>query len=281
MMVHGAPCAGLYYSVALTNGSGQNLDNNNNATSAQSDGFDTTARVRANFAEWLGRSDMILHGGVSYNEGTMAMRVAPDTPPEAAYALTAGRSLKFFDPEPFSGSDVDRQRWGAEGAVAYGPVKLQGEYMQVNYEGRSAAGVHYDRDIRSWYAEATWIATGENYPDIYSGGVFTRIRPKTNFGENGYGAVELGLRYSKFDASDFQILAVGSANPGTGVLLDTATKRYANEADEWVLAANWILNPFVRVMANYAHTSFDSAVLLNGKASDHEDVLSMRAQFDF
>jgi phosphate-selective porin OprO/OprP len=119
MMVHGAPFAGLYYSVALTNGSGQNLDNNNNASSAQSDGFDTTARVRANLAEWLGRTDMILHGGVSYNQGTMAMRVAPDTSPEAAYALTGGRSLKFFDPEPFTGSDVDRRRWGLRG---HGPT---------------------------------------------------------------------------------------------------------------------------------------------------------------
>jgi phosphate-selective porin OprO/OprP len=65
------------------------------------------------------------------------------------------------------------------------------------------------------------------------------------------------------------------------VLLNTATRRYANQADEWTLAANWILNPFVRLIANYTHTAFDSSVLLNGKSSDYEDVLSMRAQFDF
>lgn len=282
VMVHGAPITGLYYSLALTNGTGMNLDNNNNATSgAQGDGFDVTGRVRANFADLLNKPDMVLHAGVSYNQGTMEMRTAPDTAPEAAYVLTAGRSFKFFDPEAFSGSDVDRTRWGVEGAWAQGPFKLQGEYMQVNYEGTSAGGTHYDRDIRSWYAEANWIATGENYPEIYGGGVFTRIRPKSNYSDNGYGALELGLRYSRFDASDFSLLPAGSPNPGTGVLINTASRSYSNEADEWTLAANWILNPFVRVMANYVRTNFDSDVMVNGESADHEDVVTMRAQFDF
>lgn len=269
MMVHGAPVKGAYYSVALTNGTGQNLDNQTSTANTKSDGFDTTARVRINAAEWMGSKDMVLHLGTSYNSGTIVMGASA----AATYAVTEGRGLKFFKPAEFTGSNIDRNRWAIEGAWAYGPVKLQGEYMHVNYEGTSGAN-RYDRAMQAWYAQANWVVTGEGYPDTYSSGLFSRIRPQRNFdGEGGYGAVELGLRYSNFDASDFT-----RTNPaGTGVL----TSAMSNGADAWTMSANWVLNPFVRVMANYIRTSFDTAVLVNGKSSDHEDALTMRAQLDF
>ena len=270
VMVHGAPFTGTYYSVALTNGTGMNLDNLSSTDNTKSDGFDTTARVRVNAAEWMGRKDMVLHLGASYNEGTIEMTGTA----AATSATTEGRGLKFFAPLAFTGSNVDRMRWGVESVWAYGPVKLQGEYMHANYAGTSAAGVGYDRDISGWYAQANWTVTGESYPEAYSSGLFSRIRPQRNFdGEGGYGALELGVRYSNFDASDFS-----RTNPaGTGVL----TSAMSNGAEAWTLSANWVINPFVRMMANYVRTSFDTTVLVNGKSSDHEDALTMRAQLDF
>ena len=54
---------------------------------------------------------------------------------------------------------------------------------------------------------------------------------------------------------------------------------YSNEFDTWTLGANWILTPYVRLIANYVHTSFDMPVTT--KAIRHEDAITVRAQMDF
>lgn len=274
VMLHGAPIRGIYYSVALTNGTGWNNDNQTSADDEKSDGFDTTLRVRANFAELYNINDSVIHLGGSYNQGTLTLSGSA----RANTATTEGRGVKFFSADVFDGNDVDRTRWGIESAVARGPIKLMAEYVNLNYEGRSAADNSFDRGIDAWYASAQWIVTGESYADSYSGGVFNRIRPNREFdGKDNWGAVELGLRYSHFDASDFELPANGCV-VGSGCL----TTNYTNEAEAWTLAASWIFNPFVRVMANYVRTDFEGDVTVsNGKTSDHEDTLAMRAQFNF
>lgn len=270
VMLHGAPIKGVYYSAALTNGTGWNNDNQTSTDDEKSDGFDTTLRVRANFAELYDINDSVIHIGGSYNRGTLTMSGTA----KANAATTEGRGVKFFSADAFD-DDVDRNRWAVETALARGPVKLMAEYVNLNYDGRSAAGVNFDRDINAWYASVQWIVTGENYADAYSSGVFNRIRPKRDFdGKDNWGAVELGLRYSRFDASDFRL---DDCAAGTGCLSDN----YTNEAQAWTLAANWIFNPFVRVIANYVRTDFDDEVIVNRKGSDYEDALSVRAQINF
>lgn len=270
VMLHGAPIRGIYYSAALTNGTGWNNDNQTSTDDEKSDGFDTTLRLRANFAELYDIKDSVVHIGGSYNQGTLAVSGTA----KANAATTEGRGVKFFSAEVFD-DDVDRTRWAVEAAIARGPLKLMAEYVNLNYDGRSAGGVSFDRDIGAWYASAQWIATGESYADSYSSGVFNRIRPSREFdGKDNWGAVELGLRYSRFDASDFRLNGCAA---GTGCL----STNYANEAQAWTLAASWIFNPFVRVMANYVRTDFEDDIRVNGKTSDHEDALTMRAQFNF
>jgi len=125
--------------------------------------------------------------------------------------------------------------------------------------------------------------TGESYADSYKDGVFSRMFPKRNLAldKEGFGAIELGLRYSRFDASDFKTAAAGCVT-GTGCLATaSATAAYTNEADAWTLGAKWILTPNTRLLLNYVRTSFDTPVLLNGKRSDSEEALMMRAQYDF
>jgi phosphate-selective porin OprO/OprP len=102
--------------------------------------------------------------------------------------------------------------------------------------------------------------------------VFGRIKPKHNFdSKNGWGAFELGVRYSKFDASDFQqILAA-----------PTATTSFTSEADAWTAGAKWIFNPNARVLLNYVRTDFDTDILVNSKLDDTEEAVVLRAQYDF
>jgi phosphate-selective porin OprO/OprP len=298
-MIYGTPFKGTTYALAVTNGTGQGNDETL-GTNQKHDGKDVTIRATINPAQWAGWDKAVTHIGGWYSHGIQATA-------SASASQTEARGVSFFVPAAFTGSNVDRTRYGVETAFAYGPVKFQGEYDVSSYEGIANSGPAatraYDRDVKAWYAEAMWLVSGENYADSYKDGAFGRILPKKSFEPNqdGWGALELGLRYSKFDASDFPVVAGscsaattvqtygnGSISPAgtcTGGVFSIATTGGlvlgSNEADAWTLGAKWILNPYSRVLLNYVHTKFDTKINVNGKLNDKEDALTMRAQLDF
>lgn len=265
IMVHGEPLAGLYYDVAYVNGTGQNVDESN--TDAKHDTKDVSARLTGNFARWLGWTNSVAHLGGWYAYGRQAAG-------SAVPALRSeGRGPVFFSTDAKTAdtfdSDVDRTRWGTEAAFTYGPVKLQGEYVHAGFEGEN-----FNRDMSAWYTSLKWLVTGERYVDMYKKSVFGRLVPKRDFDStDGWGALELGLRYSRFDASDF----IAANAKGEGQLKAGMT----NEADAWTLGAKWVLNPYAMLMLNYVHTDFDRSITINKKTDDQEDALNMRMQFDF
>ncbi len=277
VMVHGEPFTGTTYSIAYVNGSGT-VDENN----AKNDGKDLTARLTGNFAEMAGWKDAIVHVGGFYADGNQGSRNQAGFIPTQR---TEGRGLSFFSTNCSAAAcgataanafdqNVDRSRAGLESILAYGPVKLQGEYIRTEFDGDG-----FERDMTAWYASAMWNVTGEKFAGMYRNGVMGRLRPNNNFkaGTDGWGALQIGIRYTNFDASDFKIGNLA----GTGVLAATST----NEADAWTLGANWILNPSVRIVANLIRTNYDTPVTVNAngvnKSVDKEDALTMRAQFDF
>jgi phosphate-selective porin OprO/OprP len=154
--------------------------------------------------------------------------------------------------------------------------------------------VEFDRQIGAYYAEILWMLTGERYAETYRNGVFGRTVPIQNYvpgGEN-WGAWELGLRYSSYDASDF---VAGNA-AGTGVVAapgsPTANVAFAstptNKATAITAGLKWIWNPNFKIYLNYTETRFDSRITVNpfygGLPSftlDKEKALTMRAAYDF
>ncbi len=252
VMVFGSPWTGINYSVAYVNGTGTADEND-----VRNDGKDATVRITGNIAEMAGWKDAVLHIGGFYADGHEGNEASNNS----VSARTEGRGLTFFSTSRLN-EDIDRRRDGFETALAYGPLKLQGEYIETRFDGSG-----YEHDLNAWYASAMWNVTGETFARSYRNGVFGRLHPKRNFtsGGSGWGALQLGLRYSQFDGSDFKL---GGA---TGT----------NEADAWTLGANWILNPNVRIVTNLVHTRYDMPVLVNSKNLDDEDALTMRAQFDF
>ncbi|MBC7756954.1 MAG: porin [Bdellovibrio sp.] len=297
VMVYGSPFTGFNYSVAYINGTGTADENN-----AKNDGKDFTTRVTGNLAEMMDWKDAVLHVGGFYADGGQGSRRQPAFVP---VGQTEGRGAQFFASNCGANADgtvnpavtaacggllanalkdnVSRSRAGFETALAYQSVKLQGEYINTSFDG---AG--YSRHIDAWYASAMWNVTGESFADMYKEGVFGRLKPKNSYAQGlGWGALQVGARYSNFDASDFKITNAA----GTGVLLNapaTTTDGLlvaTNKADAWTLGANWILNPNFRLMANYIRTDYDTPIVVrvNGtiKSLDKEDALSMRAQFDF
>ncbi len=270
IMLHGSPLKGTTYGLAFTNGQGRN----NNDTNQSIDGKDLIGRFTVNIAEMAGLSDAVIHLGAAYTTGTIPVAAAPS-------GRTEARGIQFFQPSAFSGDDVDRSRYVLESAFAWGPVKLQAEYLNTKFSGTSASGDAYDRDIEGYYANLTWLVTGEPYADNYRGDRFVRIRPKSNFspGKTCCGAWELGLRYSKFDAGDFK-----SSNPtGTGVIPATGTA----VANAWTVGVKWIVNPNTRFLLNYIRTDFGNTITVTpsppGKAAqtDKESAITVRGQFDF
>ncbi|MGH8671995.1 MAG: porin, partial [Burkholderiales bacterium] len=228
----------------------------------------------------------VYHLGGSFSEGDL-------TAFSPAAQRTSSRGFTFFAPTAFTtvtGSDINRTRANAELALAYGPVKFQAEYANVNFDGRAASGTAFDKDIEAYYASLLWLVTGEKYAAAYKDGVFGRIVPQSNFNPfqaGSWGAWELGVRYEDFDASDFTLFssAVPAGLVGTGVISNSATAATTNEADAWTLGLKWIPNPNVRFLLNYVKTNFETPVRVNnnGKTEifDDEDAVTFRAQIDF
>ena len=266
LMVTGSPTSGLYYGLAVANGNGAK---NTNDVNNQIDGKEGIGRIAVNFAEMFGQKQAVYHFGGSYADTTM--------PVGAAFSgRTEARGITFFSASPFTGSPVKRKQTGLETALAYGPVKLQGEAITSNYTGTSATGgAAYDKDIKTYYASLVWMITGESYADAYSNSVFGRMRPNANFTGrgDGWGAWELGVRVSKWDAGDFR---TGTA--GTGLVSAGTTA----EADALTVGLKWIPNPNTRFLLNYIRTRFDTPVNVAGSTpTDHEKAVTLRAQFDF
>lgn len=292
-MVHGSPFTGVTYALAASNGNGKNAE-----TDRREDSKDVLGRVTANFAEIMGKQDMVLHAGASFSQG--------DTP-EGTVGVngrTEARGATFFRAPAFANagpdkkggtfSGIDRSRVGLEGIVAYGPFKLQSEWMQQNNEfstQKKVGGVKtkYDLDTENWYAEALWTITGENYADAYKNGAFGGLKPKNDFDPTTFkgGLWEVGVRFSEFDASDYNTLGVVKAKVDADTKITMKAAGFA-KAEAWTLGLKFLPTANTRLMLNYVMTDFKDVIggatggiVINQKRVDDEKALIMRAQWMF
>jgi phosphate-selective porin OprO/OprP len=287
--LHGVfPSWGTTYALAFSTGGGVNSNESDNRV----DSSDILGRVITNFAEIFDNKEAVYHVGLSFSDGDIAQS-------GVTAQRTEGRGVTFFSPQVFAvgaGNELNRTRLNEELALAYGPVKFQAEHARVNFSGTRAGvgaglfgqGRKIDSDIDAWYASVLWLITGEKYADSYKEGLFGRIVPEANFNpfqSHSWGAWELGLRYSKFDASDLEIISSAALNDGTGVILNSATSAFANAADCWTLGLKWILNPNTRVLLNYVRTDFDTPLTVTASGATvelkNENAITLRTQIDF
>ena len=283
-MVHGEPTKGLTYALAMSNGS------NAAETDNRVDNKDIIGRETANFAELMDNKDMVLHAGLAYAKG--------DIPKDAGLGgnrSTEARGAAFFQAPVFgtgynNDKSIDRSRLGAEAVVAYGPVKFQGQYLTTNYDWQSNTR-GYDVDVKPWYAEALWTLTGESHADRYKAGAFGALKPKNDFDPEKFtgGAWEIGARYSKFDASDFNTAGLISTSVDDEFTGETAAKTAANFTEAKALTAGikFVANPHVRFMLDYVKTDFNNpigtatGITVNGKSEDSEKAIMFRTQLAF
>jgi phosphate-selective porin OprO/OprP len=147
------------------------------------------------------------------------------------------------------------RRTGLEAAWAEGPASLQGEWFRSDIE-RSSGDPSLTFD--GWYAQASWMLTGESRNYDLDDGRFKRPRPI-----HPHGAWELAGRISELDLNELDINGGQQRNITLGV--------------------NWYINRYLRLMANYIHVDSDIDADADGAVAgdDDFDVMQFRMQADF
>lgn len=289
IMLHGQPIEPVYYALAYTNGNGQNREERQaTLQDAKADGKDVTGRVVVDLAKAFDVRDAVYHFGGSFKTGTLTnSALSPFAPPGFR---TEARGLTFFVPQPLNGAgfasgNVDRRIYAMETSLAYKGVKFTGEWWLADYRGtRTAPGaaVPFDHQIQASYVSVLWMLSGEYWSDFYRDGYWQKVRPNNRFSLDpggGWGAWELGLRYSRMDASDFS----AAANAATGQFTAAAPLATGtNKANSLTLQLKWTHNVFSKVMLDYVRTRFETPVITSsGVATDEESALMARYQIDF
>jgi phosphate-selective porin OprO/OprP len=138
---------------------------------------------------------------------------------------------------------------GAEAAYSTGPLLLQGQYLRSKID-RPLLG---DLDFDAWYAQASFVVTGESYDYARRSGTVEGVdlRRKKS-------AVEVAARYSRLDMDD------------------SALDR--GRAQTITLGANWYLNQNIRLMVNYARSTVKGRPLADDLKGD---LVAGRFQLNF
>ena len=288
VMVHGSPYAGVNYGLYINNGSGAasylaDASQKSADTYSNGDGKQYGANLRVNIAEIIGNKEAIMHVGGSIAADTDATKGAIGS----LSFRTNARGTNFFTTQAnLFPQTLDISRKGLEGIGAYGPFKLQAEYTTMNFSNTGNTASE-DKDINAWYVNASYMLTGESYASAYKGGLMDRMSPKADFlglGSPGWGAWEIGVRYSKFDAKDF------NNNTATNAVNGGAANLGSNDVNSYTAGIKWITDPNTRFMLDYVYTDFNKYI--TGTTIDtvtttalnphrNEKAINVRAQFDF
>jgi phosphate-selective porin OprO/OprP len=148
--------------------------------------------------------------------------------------------------------------FGAETAWAHGRFSLQGEYTLASIDGPS--GATSDPDFSGYYAQASYVLTGEGRAYNKANGCFGTVKPAHNAlaEAGGKGAWEVAVRYSAIDLVDDGI--------DEGELTDVTA------------GLNWYVNPNTRFMLNVISADLEPTA---PAADGQTEAVVLRAQFNF
>jgi len=215
--------------------------------------------------------DAVAHGGATLSTtpgATVLNSVTLSDPPE----LTVDSNGTLF---ATTGSLPTRHvsQWGVEAAGNYLNFYGQAGYYgfdvsraPVAFTQFTAAATSHTQIVQpasntfsGWYAQASWILTGEQKPYNAAVGAFTapKVALPFNFGDDaGWGAFELAARYSDLDLNSHALDGTNIVTAWTGATNRTYT--YYNTVrggDQRILTAeaNWYPNNFVKFALAYQY----------------------------
>ena len=169
--------------------------------------------------------------------------------------------------------------YGVEGAAEWRNIYTQAGYFGFGMDQRTAGAP--DLNFDGWYAQASWIITGESRPYNVANGSFSNPKPRVTFSLDGWGpgAWELAARYSDLNLND-RPGVLGSALPAGGI----------RGGDQRIFTAeiNWYPNSVLKFALQYQNTDvnrigtipagFGHGVLNNAQVGQTFDTFAFRSQ---
>jgi phosphate-selective porin OprO/OprP len=237
--------------------------------------------MRATWLPWYDEATKgrgLWHTGIAYSyRATEGYRNAANQSVLANYQVRPEAALAPIILSTSSLRAIDTQIMGVETAFVYGPFSAQAEYY-YDYVDRPADAGFDDLTFSGCYVYLSYFLTGENRPYNRKSGAFDRVKPFTNFFrvhtsdndvETGWGAWELGYRWSYANMLD----GIPAAQRTVGM----------GRASDQTIGLNWYLNPNCRLMWNYVLTTYDRVQVAGAAPVDGQtmNTFEMRGQFDF
>jgi phosphate-selective porin OprO/OprP len=164
-------------------------------------------------------------------------------------------------------------QWSTEAAANWKNLFVQGGYFR--YEVQRRASILPDPTFDGWYAQASWVLTGEPRRYDTARGTFRApkvAKPLSLGADGGLGALELAVRYSETDLN-FHAGNAGAAMPLGGIR--------GGEQEIWTFGLNWYASDAVRFAINYQLIDVDRLNAAGARVGQDAQALSGRAQFSF
>jgi len=176
-------------------------------------------------------------------------------------------SLRLIDTNNIDASHY--WEWGIEAAGNWHSLYGQGGYF--GYDVTRRASVLPNPSFNGWYAQTSWILTGESKPYKAERGAYGSPVPANNFefDGTGWGAWELAARYSDLNLN-FNEGTLAHATPVGGI----------RGGDEriWSVGLNFYPNPALRFMLDYQHSDVSKLSSAGASQDTQLDALSLRTQ---
>lgn len=160
-------------------------------------------------------------------------------------------------------------QWGVEAAGNWHSLYAQGGYFGFNVTRR--VGTLLDPSLYGWYAQASWVLTGEAKAYRAEKGAYTVPKPNDpfSFDHAGIGAWEIAARYSVLDLND---------NPGIAGLPTPVGGIRGGYQKIWTVGLNWYPNDAIRFLLDYQHTDVSRLDAAGADIGAKLDAVSLRAQ---
>ncbi len=236
-------------------------DSSDNSVSANDGAYNLTARITGT-PFFRNEGKQLIHLGLAATRRSVPGRGSEGV----TYAGKPEVDLfsNFVNTGAMKEADVD-WRYGSEFALVWNRWSLQSEYITTRTDMNKASALD-DPKFSGFYAQGSWMLTGENRRFKTTEAIFQNPRPWANaFQNGGHGAWEVALRWSTIDLSD-GTEATGGVQGGA--------------LDMWTVGLNWYLNPNTRVMWDVSRLDLDEVDPLLGDGGS-ATVAQMRVQLAF
>jgi phosphate-selective porin OprO/OprP len=202
--------------------------------------------------------------------GNSARPITLSDPPELTVDTTGA---KLVSTGTLNAESVGE--WGVEAGLQWQSLYGQAGYFGYQVDQRGAAPSF---DFNGWYAEATFVLTGESRNYNTATASFTNPKPRIPFSlaGGGWGAWEVAARYSDLDLND-NAGVIGKALPADGI----------RGGDQRILSAalNWYPNPALKFSLQFQNVDIGRIGTFQGVANQDVgqsfNTVAFRSQISF